>query len=170
MNNTGTMGKVHDIIRERISQLIGQGLKQTDIATRCHLGQSTVNSYIKREPEPDRDTLKKFSHGLGIPLEQLLLAAEGLAPYGDRAISSQALRPDLLTLLDLAQHLKTDELQTLERCAEAFLHATPDVRTHLIGQLKIIERLVQHETADTKPKPTRTNRSDHPESPRRPSP
>lgn len=154
MNNTVAMGRVHDIIRKGIDRLEREGLNQTEIAHRCKLSQPTINKYLKYEPTPDRATLKKFSHGLDIPMEDLLVA-EGLANYQHASAEPRAaLPPTIAELVELAKQLDHDELSTLKRCAAAFTKSTPDVRQHLIGQLKIIERLVEHETSGGASPPT----------------
>jgi hypothetical protein len=55
--------------------------------------------------------------------------------------------------LELAAPLDPEELATLERCAQAFHVKDRDVRLHLIGQLKLIERMI------TGSKPARTRAS-----------
>ena len=138
------MGKVHELIRQAIAKLERDGENQSEIATRCHLSQPTIHKYINSEPEPSRTTLKKFSHGLGIPLQDLL-AAEGLAHYGTPKDEPIPMPSHITALIDLLKQLDKEEVLTLKRCAEAFTQSSPDVRQHLIGQLKIIERLMQHE-------------------------
>lgn len=141
------MGHVHEIIKAAIKREQARGKTEAQIAEQCHVSQPTINNYLKRTPTPTRDTLKRFSDGLRIPIDSLL-AAEGLAPYGkQKAEPAQEPPLHLRRLIALVHDLDKDEISTLERCAEAFHAEEPEVRQHLIGQLKIIERLVSLEHA-----------------------
>ena len=149
------MGMVHELIRKGIDRLEREGLNQTQIAHRCKLSQPTINKYIKYEPAPDRATLQKFSAGLSIPMDALI-AAETPGSYTEGSPSAPlSVPPGIAELVDLARQLDHDELSTLKRCAEAFTRSTPAVRQHLIGQLKLVEELVQYQQADPPSKKTR---------------
>ncbi len=142
MNNTAVMGNVHEIIKTAIEREQARGKTESEIAAQCHVSQPTVHKYLHATPTPTLDILKRFADGLRIPMSALL-AAEGLAPYGKpRSESAPEIPPHLQRLLTLVNDLDRDEIATLERCAEAFKTEEPEVRQHLIGQLKIIERLV----------------------------
>lgn len=146
------MSDVHEIIKAAIEREQARGKTEAEIAAQCHVSQPTVHKYLHATPTPTLDILKRFASGLHIPMGSLL-AAEGIAPYGkDRIIPAPEIPLHLQRLLSLVNDLDRDELATLERCAEAFRAEEPEVRQHLIGQLKIIERLVKSDAPPAKEK------------------
>lgn len=139
------MSDLHNLIRTRIKKELDNGKTQMEIAAQCGVGQGTIYKYLTSDPNPDFDTVIKFSRGLSIPIDAMV-AAETHEPYTVGLVNAHLQQsPTVQRLLDLAKHLDHDELATLERCAEAFRAEEPEVRQHLIGQLKIIERLVNPE-------------------------
>lgn len=131
----------HKTIRQALQQAIHRGQTQTQIAKAIGVSQGTIYKYLTGEPNPDLDTIIKFSKWLHISLDELLLGhdhgreriAESASPY---RLSSQR-------LLELVTQLDQEEVATLERCAEAFTIEDEAVRNHLIGQLKLIERIIR---------------------------
>lgn len=136
------MGDLHTLIRSRIQRELDRGKTQMEIAKQCGVRQGTIYKYLTSDPNPDFDTVLKFSKGLAIPIDAMV-AAETRAPYNVTVKGEPSISPHMQRLIELAQKLDRDELATLERCAEAFQAEEPEVRQHLIGQLKIIERLVK---------------------------
>lgn len=135
------MSDLHALIRAKIQRELDSGKTQMEIAKQCGVKQGTIYKYLNYEPNPDFDTVLKFSKGLAIPIDAMV-AAETHTPYETTKKHQSAPSPHVQRLLDLVNDLDRDEIATLERCAEAFRAEEPEVRQHLIGQLKIIERLV----------------------------
>lgn len=140
------MGDLHTLIRSRIQKELDGGKTQMEIAQQCGVRQGTIYKYLTSDPNPDFDTVLKFSKGLAIPIDAMV-AAETRAPYSSHPKHERTVSPHVQRLVELAEKLDRDELATLERCAEAFQAEEPEVRQHLIGQLKIIERLVRSDAA-----------------------
>lgn len=86
------MSRVHDIIRKALKREISKGKTQTDLAELCRMSQGNIGKYLHSNPHAEVDTLKKFSAGLGIPLEALLIAEE-TAAYEAKAQQSRHLIP-----------------------------------------------------------------------------
>lgn len=126
-------------LRNLIESQIKKGVSQRILAQRIGVSHGTINNILAGIIPTRTTTLDKFAEFFHVSVEALRHdggdhAAEPVAPYGTPT--------KLERLITLAQHLDHDELATLERCAEAFHTEEPEVRQHLIGQLKIIERLV----------------------------
>lgn len=140
MNNQ-SVKSVHKFIRQALGRAIDAGGTQTDIAKTIGLSQGTIYKYLTGEPKPDLDTITKFAKWMGMSLDVLLLGESGHVaqhiaqpspPYGPTR-----------HLMELTQDLDPEEIATLERCAQAFRVEDADVRMHLIGQLKLIERIIR---------------------------
>ena len=140
------MSDLHALIRAKIQRELDSGKTQMEIAKQCGVRQGAIYKYLNSDPHPDFDTVLKFSKGLAIPIDAMV-AAETRAPYETPKKHQPTPSPHLQRLMDLVHDLDHDEIATLERCAEAFRSEEPEVRQHLIGQLKIIERLVNPDHA-----------------------
>lgn len=93
------MSRVHDIIRKALKREILKGKTQTDLAELCRMSQGNIGKYLHSNPHAEVDTLKKFSSGLGIPLETLMIAEE-TATYEIKAPLSRL--PRLVPVINLA--------------------------------------------------------------------
>jgi transcriptional regulator with XRE-family HTH domain len=138
MNNPH-MNAIQKTIRLALQRAIDAGSTQTEIAHTIGLSQGTIYKYLTGEPKPDLDTITKFAKWMRVSLDALLLGEEHL----QRIAESPATYGQTHRLLELAQRLDPEELATLERCAQAFHVEDQDVRLHLIGQLKLIERIIK---------------------------
>jgi len=129
-------------LRNLIETQIKKGMSQRILAQRIGVSHGTINNILAGIIPTRTTTLDKFAEFFHVSVEALRHdggshIAEPVAPYTTPT--------KLERLMTLAKHLDHDELATLERCAEAFRAEEPEVRQHLIGQLKIIERLVNPE-------------------------
>lgn len=118
-------------------------MSQREFAAKVGVSHGTINNILAGIQPKKITTLERLAKYLHVRVDQL---------YGQPS-DAQAIAEDTPSysgaghrLARLAKDLDDEEVATLERCAEAFIKATPDVRQHLIGQLKIIERLVEHES------------------------
>lgn len=133
-------------LRELVEKQLRSGISQRALAQKIGVSHGTVNNILAGIVPTSTKTLEKFAGFFRVSLESLLqhgnsLVRESPAPY--------RVPHKFERLFGLVEALDTDEIATLERCAEAFRAEEPEVRQHLIGQLKIIERLVNPEHAPT---------------------
>lgn len=126
-------------LRKLIRHEIESGKTQQELALQIGVSQGTVSNAYSGIIPRKIEVLEKFASFFRVSVEDLRgktghaqHVAEPPAPYG------QAHR-----LLELAKQLDPEELATLERCAQAFIVEDRDVRLHLIGQLKLIERMIK---------------------------
>lgn len=146
-----TMKDAQRLIKQAIQGQLDAGKTQLEVAHDCEISPATIYKYLNGNPRPDVSTLKKFSRGLNIPIEALLVA-DGAPPYKLESAQIGPVSSKTARLNQIAERLDGEALATLERCAEAFAAADPDIRLHLIGQLKLIEKLVKGKT----PPPSRS--------------
>ena len=140
----------------KLKKLVAQTLKanrlsQRQLADRIGVSHGTINNVMAGSLPKNIPTLQKFADYFRLTIDQLRHdeenphMAEESAEYVRRHSPAQR-------IVKLLEQLDAEELATIERCADAFAKSTTDdVRQHLIGQLKIIERLVQHERATGPP-------------------
>lgn len=126
-------------MRNLVEKQIKQGLSQRALAQRIGVSHGTVNNILAGIIPSSTKTLDKFAEFFKVSVESL--RHDG-GSHVRETPAAYATPTKLERLIQLAEHLDRDELATLERCAEAFRAEEPEVRQHLIGQLKIIERLV----------------------------
>lgn len=141
----------------RLKKLVEQALKTTrlsqrQLADKIGVSHGTINNVLAGILPKNIPTLQKFADYFRLTIDQLThddhdnpRMAEDIAEYVRRHSPAQR-------IVKLLEQLDEEEIATIERCADAFTRATTDdVRQHLIGQLKIIERLVEHERATGPP-------------------
>lgn len=105
------MSRVHDIIRKALNREISKGKTQTDLAELCRMSQGNIGKYLHSNPHAEVDTLKKFSIGLGIPLETLMIAEE-TAAYETKA--QQSRQTHLIPVINQAACGKWRDFSDLE--------------------------------------------------------
>lgn len=116
-------------------------MSQRALAERIGVSHGTINNILAGVRPKNLATLQTLAVYFNVSVSQLFddkdaqHAAETERHYPDRAKK----------LLQLVEPLDKEEIATLERCAEAFASSVPGIREHLIGQLKLIERLIDHE-------------------------
>lgn len=131
-------------MRNLVEIKIKSGMSQRQLAQKIGISHGTVNNILAGIIPTSTKTLDKLAEYFNVSVESLRHDGGGHVAEPPPAYSAPT---KLERLISLAQHLDRDELATLERCAEAFHAEEPEVRQHLIGQLKIIERLVNPEHA-----------------------
>ena len=121
------MSRVHDIIRKALKREISQGKTQTELAELCQMSQGNIGKYLHSNPHAEVDTLKKFSVGLSIPLETLMIA-EDAAAYEMKP--SQSRIPHLIPVINQAACGKWRDFSDLDYPAghadEQIANATHD--------------------------------------------
>lgn len=140
----------------KLKRLVAQALKTTrlsqrKLADKIGVSHGTINNVMAGSFPKNIPTLQKFADYFRLTIDQLTreVSEERIAEQSEGYILQHSSAQRIVKLL---AQLDEDELATIERCAEAFARAaSDDVRTHLIGQLKIIERLVHHEQATGPP-------------------
>ena len=133
-------------LKKLVEKALSSGLSQRTLADQVGVSHGTINNIIAGHLPTKLNTLEKFARHFHLSIEDL---------RRERAISSSAqvvFHAPASRLHMLIEQLDAEQRQTLERCAEAFLFSTPDVRQHLIGQLKIVERLVDYESGRKHPR------------------
>lgn len=140
----------------KLRKLVANALKTTELSQRqlaekIGVSHGTINNVMAGSLPKNIPTLQKFADYFHLTIDQLThdeanpRMAEESAEYVRRHSPAQR-------IVKLLEQLDEEELATIERCADAFARSTTDdVRQHLIGQLKIIERLVEHERATGPP-------------------
>ena len=126
-------------LKALVLKSLSSGLSQRTLADQIGVSHGTINNIVAGHPPTKLNTLTKFQRYYQLSMEQL--RGDPL----DAASTQQIMPPPASRLHMLIAQLDEEQRKTLERCAEAFLFSTPDVRQHLIGQLKIVERLVEYE-------------------------
>jgi SOS-response transcriptional repressor LexA len=105
------MSRVHDIIRQALKREISKGKTQTELATLCQMSQGNIGKYLHSNPDAEVDTLKKFSVGLGIPLEALMIS-ETVARYAVKPEVSRS--PHVVPVINQAACGKWRDFSDLE--------------------------------------------------------
>lgn len=135
-------------LKKLVEKSLASGMSQRQLAAKVGVSHGTINSIMAGIRPKKITTLQLLATFYHLSIEHLYDDAaagrigEGASPHYQRDSSRR--------IFHLIEQLDDDEIATLERCAEAFVKSTPDVRLHLIGQLKIIERLIEHETSGQK--------------------
>ncbi len=135
-------------LKQLVKEALRKGMGRRKLANAVGVSHGTIGNILNDDLPKKVNTLQRFAEYFHTPVSSFSdvqghsLARDPIEPYG------LTIPPVIAELVDLAKKLDHDELSTLKRCAEAFTRSTADVRLHLIGQLKIIERLVEHETSD----------------------
>ena len=127
------------ILKELVLKSLSSGLSQRALADQIGVSHGTVNNIVAGHAPTKLNTLGKFLRYYHLTMEQLQSNAPSVH------VQHSATQAKSMRLLALIDQLDDEERATLERCAEAFTQSTPDVRQHLIGQLKLVERLVHYE-------------------------
>lgn len=125
------------------------GLTQRKLASKIGVSHGTISNILSGDIPRNTSTLQKFAVYFGVTIDDLQDDGNGsIREDPAQYLLHHAAARRIVTLIEQLDH---EEIATLERCAEAFARSSEDVRQHLIGQLKIIERLVQHEQATGPP-------------------
>lgn len=125
-------------LKTLIAKSLASGLSQRTLADQIGVSHGTINNIMADHPPTKINTLRKFSRFYRLTMEQL-----GQEESSGQTVAAPS--PPASRLHMLIAQLDEEQRKTLERCAEAFLFSTPDIRQHLIGQLKIVARLVEYE-------------------------
>lgn len=137
-------------LKSLVQKELKKGMGRRKLANAIGVSHGTIGNILNDDLPKKMNTLQCFAEYFHTPvatfddIHGISSAMEDVAPY-----KVTPLPVSIKELVELAKQLDHDELSTLKRCAAAFTRSTPDVRQHLIGQLKIIERLVEHETSST---------------------
>lgn len=134
-------------LREHIEKELRSGLSQRTLAQKIGVSHGTVNNILAGIVPSSTKTLEKFSQYFHVSVDALLPGHTMAHDSETKAVYQSDLSPALKRLIGIAKDLDIDELATLQRCAETFRAEEPEVRQHLIGQLKLVERLVKGEQA-----------------------
>lgn len=145
-------------LKQLVEKKLAMGLSQRELAEKIGVSHGTINNIIAGSPPKTLSTLQKFADYFHVGLHELSrkdqttrhLLQEDLPHLAEHVAEYLVQHSSARRIVQLLEQLDEDEIATLERCAEAFTKSTPDVRQHLIGQLKLIERLVEHESHEPK--------------------
>jgi len=118
------------------------GKRKGDVARSVGLTPRSLSRYLTADRVPHQAVLTALAHELGVTVEYLLGYDEKRAPLADQPVANEThgvYTPDAVSLVGLNE----EERRTILRMIEALRSGQLDVQQHLIGQLKIIELVVQ---------------------------
>lgn len=138
---------------ERLAAQIGWK-KKGEFARALGIQPVQLSRYLKGQV-PDLKTLLKLAEATGKSVEWLVTGEEAQATHGvvttfqpGSTVQSTMFRvlldPDLTDIVASWERLGAEERKTIRRLIRG-LKASPEVRTHLVGQLKLIDRLIEAE-------------------------
>jgi len=119
-----------------------RGVKKSVLARAVGVTPGNLSRYLNGRIVPDRPVLLLLAQELDVSMEYLLGQPPNMATPPDRVVMRETdarYTPDAVSLVGL----NADERQTILRMLDALRSGQADVRQHLIGQLKIIELVVQ---------------------------
>ena len=127
------------------------GKKKGDVARAAKLEPRSLSRYLKGDRVPHETVLMALAQQLGVSVDYLLGRAENPSiPTSSTVVSEPpgVYTPDAVSLVGLGE----DERRTVLRMLDALRSGQADVHQHLIGQLKIIELVVQSRRKLPRPK------------------
>lgn len=125
-----------------VQKAIETGTTQRDLAVQIGVSQGTIGNVLADLPPKKIEVLEKFAAYFRVSVEEL--RGKSSAGHGHQhAAQPTPAYGTAQRLMELTKQLDPEELATLERCAQAFHVEDQDVRLHLIGQLKLIERIIK---------------------------
>jgi len=138
MNNQGS-----DRFAARLRSVIDRsGIKQTVLAKAAGVTPQTLSRYLRGDRVPHGSIVKCLADRLQVSVSYLLGESPQAAPLADQPVANEThgvYTPDAVSLVGLNE----EERRTILRMIEALRSGQLDVQQHLIGQLKIIELVVQ---------------------------
>lgn len=118
------------------------GIKQTVLAKAAGVTPQTLSRYLRGDRVPHESVVRHLADRLQVTASYLLGDTPEVAAMADQPVMREvvpAYTPDAVSLVGLNE----DERRTIIRMLDALRSGQADVRQHLIGQLKIIELVVQ---------------------------
>lgn len=122
--------------------IASSGKKKGDVARAAKISPLSLSRYLKGDRVPHETMVSALAQELGVTVDYLLGNDGEAAPLGDSPVMRETIPLYTVDAVSLVG-LNAEERRTVLRIIDALRSGQPDIQQHLIGQLKIIELVVQ---------------------------
>ncbi len=131
-------------LRKLINDELERGKTQQEIGRTVGVSQGTVSNVKNGIIPRDLATIEKFARYFKVSVDELR-GGQGGSSHAimERQPPYAYASPEAAHLAGMLPKLDSEEVEALRQCAECFLEGDDEIKVHIIGQLKLLGRLVK---------------------------